>query len=58
MVAQIDEQQIAVVALAVDPAGEAHGLAGIGEAELRRRYGFDRRAWDDPVKPAAKSGGQ
>ena len=34
VVAQVDEQQIAVVALAVDPAGEPHRAAGIGKAEL------------------------
>ena len=34
VIAQVDEQQIAVIALAVDPAGEAHRAAGIGKAEL------------------------
>jgi hypothetical protein len=29
MVAQVDEEQAAMVALAVHPAGEARGLAGI-----------------------------
>ena len=33
MVAQVDEQQAAVVALAVDPAGEAGFMAGIGGAQ-------------------------
>ena len=30
MVAQVDEQQAAMVAHPVDPAGKAHGLADIG----------------------------
>jgi hypothetical protein len=34
VIAQVDEQQIAVIALAVDPAGEPHRRAGIGKAEL------------------------
>ena len=34
MVAQIDEQQIAVVALAMDPARELDPLADMGRAEL------------------------
>ena len=34
MVPEVDEDQIAVVALAVDPAGDADGLAGAGGAEL------------------------
>ena len=33
MVAQIDEQQVAVIALAVHPAGQADFCAGIGEAQ-------------------------
>ena len=44
MVAQVDEQQIAVVALAVDPAGE-RGLSGRHRRRAaRRRYGSGRRA--------------
>jgi hypothetical protein len=31
IVAQIDEQKLAVVAFAVDPAGQAHGFAGVGK---------------------------
>ena len=33
MVAQVDKQQIAVIALAMDPAGQADGLADAGGAE-------------------------
>ena len=33
MIAQIDEQQLAVVALAVDPARQADGFANIGGAQ-------------------------
>ena len=33
MVAQIDEQQLAVIALAVYPAGQPRGLPRIGEAQ-------------------------
>jgi hypothetical protein len=39
MVAQIDEQEIAVVALAVDPAGKADGLADMVAAQLAARVG-------------------
>jgi len=39
MVAQIDEEQLPVVALAMDPAREPDGRAGIGEAELAARMG-------------------
>ncbi len=34
MIAQIDEQDAAVIALAVDPAGQADGRADVGSAEL------------------------
>ena len=44
MVAQIDEQQIAVVALAVDPARQLDPLADLGGASAPRNYGCDRRA--------------
>ena len=44
MIAQIDEQQIAMIALAVDPARQADGLADMGGAKLARKYGCDRRA--------------
>ena len=33
MVAQIDEQHPAMIALAMDPAGQAHGLADIGSPQ-------------------------
>jgi hypothetical protein len=33
MVAQIDEQQLPMIALAVHPARQAHGLAGFGAAQ-------------------------
>ena len=33
-VAQVDKQQIAVVAFAMNPARETHGLAGVGVAQL------------------------
>ena len=39
MVAQIDEQKLAVVALAVDPAGKPRGLALVGEPELAAMMG-------------------
>ena len=39
VVAQIDEQQAAMVAHAVDPAGKTHGLADIGGSQMRRRCG-------------------
>ncbi len=32
MVAQVDEQQAAVIAHAMHPAGKAHGLADVGSA--------------------------
>jgi len=34
MVAQVDEQQPAMVARAVDPAGQAHAAADIGSAQF------------------------
>jgi hypothetical protein len=34
VVAQIDEQHAAVVALAMDPAGQANSLAAVGLGEL------------------------
>ena len=42
MIAQIDEQHAAMVALAVDPARKADGLADIGGASARRRCVSDR----------------
>ena len=33
MVAQVDEHQPAVVALAVNPAGQAHGVPGVGQSQ-------------------------
>ena len=39
MVAQVDEQQIAMVALAMDPARQADGLAGLFGAELAAGVG-------------------
>ena len=46
VVAQVDEQQVAVVALAVDPAGEADRLAGVGEAQRAAGMGAIGDAWD------------
>ena len=46
MIAQIDEQQAAMVAHAVHPAGEADGRADIGFAAVRRRCGCGNGAWD------------
>ena len=42
MIAQVDEQHAAVVALAVDPAGKADGLADVGSAELAAIMGAIR----------------
>jgi hypothetical protein len=39
MVAQVDEEQLPVVALAMNPAGEPDGGAGIAEAELAAGMG-------------------
>src|SRR6185437_6438665 len=39
MVAQIDEEQLPMVALAMDPAGEPDGGAGVAEAELAASMG-------------------
>jgi hypothetical protein len=39
MVAQVDEEQLPVVALAMNPAGEPDGGAGIAEAELAASMG-------------------
>ena len=48
VVAQVDEQQSAMVALAVNPAGEAHIGDPGRRAAGRRRCGCDRRASEDP----------
>ena len=39
MIAQVDEQQAAMVAAAVAPAGKAHGLPDLGEAERAASVG-------------------
>ena len=39
MIAQVNEQQMAVVALAVDPAREADGFTDIGDAQLGAAMG-------------------
>ncbi len=39
MVAQVDEEQAAVIAFAMDPAGQARWLARIGDAELAAGVG-------------------
>jgi hypothetical protein len=39
MVAQVDEQQVAVVALAMDPAGKPHPRADVGGAQLAASMG-------------------
>ncbi len=39
VIAKVDEQQAAVITLAVDPAGKAHGPAGVGEAQLAAGVG-------------------
>mgnify|MGYP006150839021 CR=1 FL=1 len=39
MVAQVDEQHAAVIALAMDPARQADGLADIGGAKLGASVG-------------------
>ena len=39
MVAQIDEQQAAMVALAMNPAGQAHGLVFIRKAQFATGMG-------------------
>ena len=44
MIAQIDEQHAAMVALAVDPARQADGRSDIGWREARRKCGYGRRA--------------
>ncbi len=54
VIAQIDKQEIAVITLAVDPAREAYGLAGIGKAQLSagvRAIGVHR---DHPKKARRK----
>ena len=45
MVAQIDEQHAAMIALAMHPAGQADALPDVALAKLRRNDGYDRRAW-------------
>ena len=45
VVAQVDEQQPAMVADAMAPAGQPHGLADVGSRAARRRYGCDSGAW-------------
>ena len=43
VIAQIDEEQLAVIALAMDPPGESHGAADIFRPQRgRRRGGFAR----------------
>ena len=42
VVAQVDEQQVPVVALAMDPAGQANGLADVGFAQLATGMGAVR----------------
>ena len=44
MIAQVDEQQIAMVALAVHPARQLHALADVALRGARRNCGYDRRA--------------
>jgi hypothetical protein len=39
MVAQIDEQQVPVIALAVNPAGNPDGFADVAEAQLGAAVG-------------------
>ena len=39
MVAQVDEQQLAVIALAVDPAGQADGFADVAFAKVGAAVG-------------------
>ena len=56
MVAQVDEDQPAMVAPAIDPARQAHRLSDIGSCEAGRRYGCDRRAWN-PLKSVRKDAG-
>ena len=43
-VAQVEEDQLAVVAPAVDPAGQPRGRAGVAETRAGRRCGCGR-AW-------------
>jgi hypothetical protein len=43
-VAQVEEDQIAVIAAAVDPAHERNGLAGVGGAEFAAGVGALMRA--------------
>ena len=50
MVAQIDEDQPAMVAPAVDPARQADGLCRHRPCAARRRYGCDRRAWAENLR--------
>ena len=57
MVAQVDEDQPAMIAAAVDPAGQAHGLADVGLREAGRKYGSDRRAWAKTFEERAGFGG-
>ena len=45
MVAQIDEQHAAMIALAVDPAGQADALRRRRKRGAGRNCGCDRRAW-------------
>ncbi len=58
-VAEIDEDEVAVVAAARDPAGEAHLAADVGGAQLARidvaehQDSFPRRAASSAAKPAA-----
>ena len=56
MVAQVDEDQPAMIAPAIDPARQAHGLRRHRLCEAGRRYGCDRRAWAKPCKSWRKAG--
>ena len=50
MIAQVDKQHAAMVAFAMDPAGQANGLADVGCRVAGRRYGCDRRACESGAR--------
>ena len=56
MVAQIDEQQLAMVALAVHPAGQTRRLPGIGEAERAAGMGAIGMHRSKSGRPVFKGG--
>ena len=49
-VAQIDEDHAAMIAAAMHPAHQQHGLALVGGAQVRRRYGCGEGRPENPVR--------